>query len=340
MTTSQDLFAKLQEAARTAQKREMENLRKEAVLETHSFSVQFEHKIDKLIRFSRKPYFSLANTVGKRVAIAMIIAALLSFTIYAAMKLLSPAEVASELGFNELANIFGNNCDKVAGINESVTSHGYVLTLHGIAVGSVLLSMDGFCDEEIQDLVDNGYIDIDSERTYVVFSAHRESGEPIQPDCDDAFRGVAYFRGYKPWQVSSLSLNTGGTGFHKNGVIYMFYTINENIEIFADDTIYFAITHSDVPLSGRDTYVLNDDGSISFAAELDAPHAMFELPLDPAKVSPVRVESLLKERGWDAWVTPRYGCLPSSLCDNCRDFLEEMSICSFECFRTPCNACR
>ena len=44
-----------------------------------TFSEEFERKMEKLIRFQKKPYYSYVNTVGKRVA-CIILAILIAFT--------------------------------------------------------------------------------------------------------------------------------------------------------------------------------------------------------------------------------------------------------------------
>jgi len=77
---SREVFLKIQEAAREAQRREMISLREAAVLEPHVFSIEFNRKMDRLLRLSRKPYYRYVNTVGKRVAV-FALALLTSLTI-------------------------------------------------------------------------------------------------------------------------------------------------------------------------------------------------------------------------------------------------------------------
>ena len=74
----EDLFVK---AARRAQNLEMGALEKELQLSgPHIFSESFRLKMEKLLKFSRKPYFSFVNTVGKRIAIIAILIAV-SFSV-------------------------------------------------------------------------------------------------------------------------------------------------------------------------------------------------------------------------------------------------------------------
>mgnify|MGYP000868619133 CR=1 FL=1 len=64
---------RLHEAAQESQRREIEILEKEVVsTEPHVFSNEFNRKMDKLLNFSKKPYFNFVNTVGKRAAVIII----------------------------------------------------------------------------------------------------------------------------------------------------------------------------------------------------------------------------------------------------------------------------
>lgn len=58
---------------------EYEGLLSEEVVE-HTFSPEFEEQMDKLIKRRRKPYYSMINTVGKRVAVIILVFFIVSFT--------------------------------------------------------------------------------------------------------------------------------------------------------------------------------------------------------------------------------------------------------------------
>ena len=66
------MFMKLQEAAREAQRHEINNLLNEAALDPYVFSEEFYIKKDKLIKRSRKPFYRLVNTAGKRAAVFIL----------------------------------------------------------------------------------------------------------------------------------------------------------------------------------------------------------------------------------------------------------------------------
>jgi hypothetical protein len=81
-----------QQAAREAQRREMEILEKEIDLsEQHGFSDEYNRKMDKLLKFSRKPYFNFVNTVGKRAAVIIVtLITALSITTFSVKALREP----------------------------------------------------------------------------------------------------------------------------------------------------------------------------------------------------------------------------------------------------------
>jgi len=66
------MFIKLHEAAQEAQRREMNNLLNEAALDKYNFSEEFYRKKTKLLKRSRKPYYKLVNTAGKRAAVFIL----------------------------------------------------------------------------------------------------------------------------------------------------------------------------------------------------------------------------------------------------------------------------
>lgn len=64
----------LMRAARIVQSEEVNALEAEVLITGgHKFSEAFAKKMNKLIKFSKKPYFALVNSVGKRIAIILIV---------------------------------------------------------------------------------------------------------------------------------------------------------------------------------------------------------------------------------------------------------------------------
>jgi hypothetical protein len=219
-------------------------------------------------------------------AVAMIVA--LSVTVYAIATRLSPADVADELGQHALAEAFRG--DESLMLNETIVSHGYEFTLHGIIIGSDL-------DEY------SAYTDIDRESTYIVYSVANADGTPMNHfDNEKFFMQTVFFQGYRPWMLSSWTLGMSGSGFERDGVWYKVFKIRESIEWLADREVVFGIWDASVASGvsmapGPDLIQIADDGKISFRDDLNAAHAMFTLPLDPANANLEALQDYLNERG-------------------------------------------
>jgi hypothetical protein len=228
------------------------------------------------------------NTKSKPliVAMAILLVAVLSFGAYALVALLSPAEVARELGHDALAEVFENGEGTL--INKSVTSGGYILTLHGMATGENLL---GFYSEA-------------EEGTMVfVLSVRREDGSPMDyfnPETvigDTYFAYCVVFEGYQPWQVSSKTIGgSGGQMFEKDGVLYVLHDCSD-FESLADHNPTLAVwdTKDSSFAPSAEIFQMHADGSVDWADGLTCARAMFALPLDPAKADPARVAQILEE---------------------------------------------
>jgi len=228
-------------------------------------------------RIPRKPLLVIA-------AIAIIAA--LSVGAYALVALLTPAEVARELGHGALAEAFENG--ECVLINKSVTSEGYVFTLHGMATGANLLSF---------------YEEVEDSKSIMVLSVRRENGSPMDffdPETvigDTYFAYCVVFEGLSPWQVSSRTIGgTGGQMFEKDGVLYVLLDCT-NFEIFAHRNPTFAVwdmNNAGSMAPGAGVFQMKADGSIAWADGMQAARAMFTLPLDPAKADPAKVAQLVE----------------------------------------------
>jgi len=214
------------------------------------------------------------------VAIAITLALLLSVSAYAIVTLLTPAQVAREIGDNALAEAFESG--KGTFIGAKAASDGYIITLQGMTTG-----------KNIQE-----YADVDAERTAIVFSVQREDGNPVRYiDQDISFMPCAFFAGYKPWMVNSIMLGSGAQTFEKDGVFYMVMEIDDNLEMFAGQTVYLGIWDASLGFPGSAVLTVDADGAITFVEGLQKAHAMFALPLDPARADPARIERVLQENG-------------------------------------------
>ena len=89
-----------------------------ALSEPHVFSDEFNRKMEKLLKFSKKPYFTFINTFGKRVAVITItIFASLLITVFSVEALRTPVvnffvniyETFTIITFDNTANNFESN---------------------------------------------------------------------------------------------------------------------------------------------------------------------------------------------------------------------------------------
>ena len=220
--------------------------------------------------------------------VAITIIAALSVTAYAIVTLLTPAEIARELGHDALAQAFENGEGIL--IEESVASKGFVFTLHGMATGENLLAF---------------YEEAEDSKTMLVLSVRRENGRPMDyfnPETiigDTYFSYCVVFEGFKPWLISSRTIGgTGGQMFEKDGVLYVLLDCS-SFDIFADRNPSFVVWNAvEIGIGpGSELFQMRENGSIAFADGMQVARAMFRLPLDPAKADPAKVEQLLKEHG-------------------------------------------
>jgi len=228
------------------------------------------------INIRRKPVMAFA---------AVLAMMLFSLTAYAIVSMLTPAEIARELGYDALAEDFQNGSGMI--IEESVVSEGYVLTLHGLSIGSDLTAFRGLTD-------------IDAEQTYTIISIRQEDGTPMDLYNNGfAFQSVALFEGYKPWGLNSIHLGLGGSAFEKDGVLYVILTCDESLDMFAGRTVYYAIWDRELGFPNADIFTIDASGKIAFADGLNKAHAMFTLPLNPEGADPEKVRQTLYELGLD-----------------------------------------
>lgn len=244
--------------------------------------------------FRQKTLLKLTQTVGqscedekeikimkprrsmKTVAIAAATAVILVISATAAVVLLSPKEVASHLEDPVLAAAFGSKGSVL--IDQTAESEGYTFTLAGLVSGAGI-------SEYAQD--------VDSTRTYAMVTMAHTDGTPLDSaNLETNFTPL--ISGYAPWIVNSWTLGGGYSSFVQNGVAYYLFEC-ESLEIFADHTVYLAAFQGLSP--SAEFFLLNDDGSISFADGVQGPHAIFTLPLNPAKADPAAVDLLLKDLG-------------------------------------------
>ena len=214
------------------------------------------------------------------VAAACMIIVLLSVTAYAAVRFLTPGEVAYQFGDQGLRVAFES--DDAININESFYSGGYRFTLLSLVSGN-----------EISDRLQ--YTEgLSHDRTYLVVAIEREDGSPMATPMDDDFEAFyisPYIRGFKPWQVNLHTLEGGQVETVVNGVRYRIIDM-ENIKAFAEHGIYLGINAG--WLFDNNAFIFNaDPWELKANPDHDGPSVVFRLPIDVSFADPARVDEIL-----------------------------------------------
>lgn len=212
--------------------------------------------------------------------IAAALAAVLVVSAAAATLLLRPTDVARQVGNDALAAAFES--PGAVEIGQSVESGDYRFTFSGLVSGA---GLSGLAE------------DTDAQRTYAVVAAQRLDGQPMDDEEQAGITATPLVSGYLPWSVNAWSLNGGYTRFFQDGVTYYLYEY-DSLEVFAGRTVYLAVYEGFAP--NADMFDIAADGAITFRDSFTAPHALFTVPLDPAKADPsalAELEASLREQG-------------------------------------------
>ena len=220
-------------------------------------------------------------------AIAALVMCLSSVTVYAALMYLHPAEVAEEVQDTKLAEVFlGENA---AIINETQTYGEYRVSLLSMVSGESLSDHPYY---------NNGVIKAD--RTYAVVAIENEDGKPMPDTMEDSYGEVEFFAsplidGYQPAFYNIASMSGNYTDITEDGVLYRLLEC-DNVEIFADRTLYLCITEG----AFYNTEAYNYDeitGKISRNEEYKGLNALFVLPMDGSKADPVKASEYISDLG-------------------------------------------
>lgn len=211
---------------------------------------------------------------ARNVLFAACIAAALIVSAAAAIHILTPKDVAAFQGDKTLAAAFDGEGAVI--LDQTAQCGEYTFRLAGIVSGA---GLSDFCP------------DADANRSYLVVSRTRSDGEPIQQAAITDYTVTPLVAGYNPWEVNIWTLGGDVSAFVENGIAYYLYEF-DSIEIFAGHTVYLAV-YEGFAAPGTDVFTKAEDGSISFNPNFSAPHAIFEVPLDPSKADPAAVDEFL-----------------------------------------------
>ena len=227
------------------------------------------------------------NKTRKIAVLAAACAALLAVSVSAAMLWLTPAQVAEEHDQPLLAEAF-QGPDAIT-INETVESGDFSITLLGLVSGRNL------------DVLNQ---DLEKDHTYSVLALRRLDGTALtnQNHSLTQYTMTPLVAGCSPSAVNIWTLGAGCSGMAKDGVYY-YLLDTRSIEMFADRTVYMAFYEGFVP--NNDTFTVAEDGTIAFADDFTGVHALFTLPLDPAKADRAAADAFVESTGMNGWSNER-----------------------------------
>jgi len=236
-------------------------------------------------KINNKEQYSMKKSTSRRffgtVAAACLAIVLTGITVFAAVRFLTPGEIAYQLGDQRLSVAFESN-DAIH-INESLSSEGYRFTLlsivSGYSISDSLLYAEG----------------VSNDRTYLVMAIEREDGSPMADMMDETFQSFyisPYIRGYMPWQVNLHTLEGGHHEMVVDGIRYRIIDM-ENIKVFAGHGIYIGINSG--WFFDNDAFVFNaDPWEFRAHSNFDGVSLVFELPICLSFADSARAAEILE----------------------------------------------
>lgn len=239
------------------------------------FDPAFKQKTVALMR-SRVATVSPQETSGfksgwMRVAlIAATLTATLTLVAFAAVKLLTPSEVAEFFGDTALSVAFEE--DSAVIVNEEQTVGDYTITLHGVVGG-----------EDVADYVEN------RESRYIVLSVRYTDGRAIQtgdtweddPIC--RFTASPYVHGHTPDSVNLYTLESRASKGVVDNVLYILME-TDTLGAFDNVPLYLGVVESNRPAhiynDTQSPFTMNENGAIvcKDGYEGDMAYTVFTLP--------------------------------------------------------------
>lgn len=209
----------------------------------------------------------------KWVILAAAIICLIGTSVYAAVKLLSPKEIAGELGDKTLAEYFGEGA-----MSETKTDGKYKATVLGVTSG-----------EKISDFKASVW-EVYPDRTYVAVAVEKTDGSEMT--YDDEILVTPFISGLDPQRYNIITMHGGYSAKIIDGILYRIIEC-DSIEYFADRNLYIGIADTVFPKKGQFDFD-ESAGNISENKEYSGTNILFELKLDKSKANPEKAQEYLK----------------------------------------------
>jgi hypothetical protein len=257
----------------------MDNLEIDEILKSALSPIETPScELNQSILIKMEEQHSMKWSKKKLIAIACAIICILVIptTIYAAQRLLSPKEVASEVGDNKLSEAFEEE-----GIEtyQTETDGAYAVTYLGYVNGKTMSDRTGSSWE------------LNPERTYVAAAIERIDGKEIS-DMDTLFVSPI-IQGLKPWVYNIASMNGSYVSTIIDGVLYRIIEC-DSIEMFSDKKLYLIV--SDTPFYSVEAYDYNEETGLLKANEAyEGTNILFNMELDSNKADSEKAEAYIKQ---------------------------------------------
>lgn len=225
-----------------------------------------------ILKRARMEGSTMKSTKKSLVAAAVAVCILFAGggTAIAAYRYLSAKSTAEYLGSQELAGYFEQS--EVVSTCED---------------GDYRFIYLGNASAKLKDLFLSG---ADTASTYVALAIERLDGKPMTDE--ESFVASPLIQGLDPLEYNIYTMSGGATWKEKDGVKYMILCV-DSVEMFADRTVYLAITTGPDYRTG---YVYDEStGMISANSDFDGINALFEMTLDAGKADKQAQEDYLNQ---------------------------------------------
>lgn len=190
---------------------------------------------------------------------------------YAAHRLLTAQNVASQMGEERLADRFSALSDDVLTEENDIYRASYLGEVSGKK-----LSQNSF--------------NADEEKTYFVVAIERKDEQELTEE--ENITVSPFVGGIAPWNFNIYSMGGSAQMETVDGVLYCLYECG-NLELFADRGIYLGVTDQ---ISFADSYRFDKEtGKISRKEDYKGLNLLFTLAIDPSKADSDKAEQYLQK---------------------------------------------
>jgi hypothetical protein len=232
-----------------------------------------------LHRQPQRSFFQMNQRQFIRVCLAiLLLLTLLTVGAFAALRLLTPREVARTLENDAVAALF--DAQETQQEPQTVTDGDYTVSLLGTVNGAKLV---GLSDSPVEET-----------HSYAVFSAARTDGAPITPEECGTFLFLPLISGYEPARIAPFTMTIGRSAFYLDGIMY---TLVDMVDLtpFSDRALWLGLLQSPFPTA--EVLGMDEDGNPVYRDGYTGTRAMFRLPADPADADSEKAAALLRQAG-------------------------------------------